>query len=246
MVSGKSADADHLSVDLDGQFPLSGAELIEWSSDGNHLPNAYQNVETDRLDRPDTRMGDTELKSRTAIIGCAAVYRHAGRPQEVSPAEIGAEIRPVLELFDYSPGADRMGHLKYGVFTERFLVAYVGGDSDRLVGVFGMPAGSVVVGGERQSADADHLTVDLDGQFPLSGAELIERCGNGNKLPNSNVNVDGFGNVIWVELLEVGDRLKGCVVVVETENLVVGKAAEGASVSAVLAQPHSVSESAAV
>ena len=109
-----------------------------------------------------------------------------------------------------------------------------------------MPAGSVVVGRQWQSADTDHLTAHLDGQFPLSGAELIERSGDSNKLSNTDVNVDGFGNVIRVELLEIGDRFKGCAVVVERENLVVGMAVEGASVSTELAQPHTVSKSAPI
>ena len=101
------------------------------------------------------------------------------------------------------------------------------------------------MGGERQGAHPDHRAADFDRQLPLSGTELFERGGNGNQLPNTDFDVDGLGNAVRVELLEVGYRREGRAVVVEAEDLVVGLAGEGASVGAVLAQPDRVPETAA-
>ena len=109
-----------------------------------------------------------------------------------------------------------------------------------------MPAGSVVAGRQWQMTNTDHFTAYLNRKFPLTWSEFIERSGDSNQLPHSDLHFNVLGNVIWVELLEVGDRLKGCVVVVETENLVVRMAVEGASVSTELAQPHTVSKSAPI
>ena len=139
-----------------------------------------------------------------------------------------------------------MGHLEHGVLTEHLAVADVGGHPDGLVGVLRMPADPVVVGGERQGADAEHHTARFDRQLPLSRTELVERCRDRDQLSDTDVDVGGLGFAVRVELREVGDRSEGRAVVVEAEDLVVGVAGQGAPVGAVLAQPYSVSETASV